>query len=243
MKNKQLFERLEDFDHYPDGFNPNLKTQRQLIEDAAKTHSKQKKWRFASVRIAGVFLLVFGGWMLWQKTSRPSYTIDQVKNNPLSQSLQSSHGFQHAISDSALNANERIARQYLRVSQVTSNMKLRSANLNHTMKLKSDSAKSHLSPSYDALEQTPLLAERVFKPQTDNFPQENQKNSELARGNEPRLFAKKQRIKQFEFAPVKTPVLPQEPSPKLEFFVYRDGRLKLFSLPQSQQTIINHSSN
>jgi len=243
MNNKQLFQRLERLDDYPDGFKPNLKTQRQLIEDAAQISNKRSKSRLPWVRMASIFLLVFGGWMLWQKTSRPSYTIDQVKNNPLSQSLQSSHGFQHAISDSALNANERIARQYLRVSQVTSNIKLRSANLNHTMKLKSDSAKSHLSPSYDALEQTPLLAERVFNPQTDNFPQENQKNSALIQEKGTRLFAKKQRIKQYEFAPVKSPILPQEPSPKLEFFVYRDGRLKLFSLPQSQQIIINHSSN
>lgn len=243
MKNKQLFERLEDFDDYPDGFNPNLKTQRQLIEDAAKTHSKQKKGRFAVVRIAGIFLLVFGGWVLWQKTSRPSYTINQVENNPISEPLQRSKEFQHAMSDSALNANEQIVSPGLRIFQITPNMRLRNHNLNITMKLKSDSANSYNNPSYDTFAKAPVLAERVFNPQTDNFPQENQKNSELASGNEPRLFAKKQRIKQFEFAPVKSPIVPQKPVPQLEFFVYRDGRLKLFSLPQSQQTIINHSSN
>jgi hypothetical protein len=244
MKNNQPFEHLEAFDDYPEGFHSNIKTQRKLIEEAVNDSKMNKqiplKSKLMFLRVAGVFLLFFGGWWVWLNfLSADSKSTQKITNLAGERARMERNKTQENLTS---NPQSSLFKVSVKPNVVPNNAHSDSATATH-YKPVTILHPPKTSPKID--ETSNLATNDQSQPVVLN--QETERSSNYNHNNtiEPgkTFFAKRQRIKQYEFAaekPAQSPILPQ---PKYEFLVFRDGGLKWLSKTQNKQEITRYPLN
>ncbi len=263
MKNNQPFEHLEAFDDYPEGFHSNIKTQRKLIEDAVKDSAVDKNstpfYTSMFLRVAGVFLLFFGGWWVWlnfnsavQKSNQQITNLaggrartenDKSQDSSVTQTIPENQTIlNNPTTNHSPNSQAGLYNSGNNPNVVQNNSHSESARATHYKPV----TILHPPKTSSKIDETLNLAtNNQSQPVVSN--QESERSSNYNHNNtiEPgkTFFAKRQRIKQYEFAaekPAQSPVVPQ---PKYEFLVFRDGGLKWLSKTQNKQEITRYPLN
>ena len=224
MKNKSPFEHLEQLNEYPRGFEPNLKTQRQLIESSVRKSSHLAFSRKFYFRVAVALLFIFGGWEFW--STRNTWT--PLKNPEASISF--SKPTVNADYDSLM---VKVDRYDLGFSRPV----IARANQVKGMELLKDTLVPLVLEEITPLD-TVLADKGLTLTNSNDSDFINQKSEKEVIG----IFQKKQRIKHFDFAPSK-PVFKPKEEPAMEFFVFRDGGFKLLALPQTKHQTYNYSNH
>ncbi len=253
MKNNQPLEHLEAFDDYPEGFHSNIKTQRKLIEEAVNDSAVDKNstpfYTSMFFRIAGVFLIFFGGWWVWLNFNSAVQKSNQQITNPAGRRAR------RDLNLTPGNSANRTSQENL-----SPNSKSRLFNTSYKSKVVQNNSHS-VSTTATHYKPVTILHPPKTSPKIDEtlnlatndqsqpvvLNQETERSSNYNHNNtiEPgkTFFAKRQRIKQYEFVaekPAQSPVVPQ---PKYEFLVFRDGGLKWLSKTQNKQEITRFPMN
>jgi len=209
MKDKDLFQKIEQFDDYPIGYESNVNTQRRLIEDSLNSSnsniqpSKSNHYKYAIAVFSAALVSIIIYFSI--------HTTQQVLKQP--KQLASIH-------------KEIDKGNPLNVSGIKSakNFSKRS------VAIELDTAISNLDTGKTIVYQLPVLAL-----QADTIvPQKV-----IAMKEQPKLFAKKQRFKQFDFEAnvISSPL--ENSKRKLEFFVLKDGQFKIISRNKNQSNVIH----
>jgi hypothetical protein len=218
MRNKQEFEHLEALEQYPDGFQDNEKTQRNLIQNAVNRLQGAQKITYAhrygflglvlKKRVAAILFLLVSvisvyWWALQQRRHQSqrisaSATIQQKTLKPVVQNRVVQSQKLKVLPKGRQHSRAKIEKEIAKELPATEGFVV--ANLD--------------TPTT----QRPLMSESV------------------AVSKQP-LFEKKQRFKQFEFQPKKPSAQAKKSPPSTEFFVFRDGHFKIVSTPSEQQFI------
>jgi hypothetical protein len=209
MKDKDLFQKIEQFDDYPIGYESNVNTQRRLIEDLLNSsnsnirtsNSNHYKYAIAVFSAALVSIIIFFS----------IHTTEQAFKQPMQ--LASIH-------------KEIDKGKPLNVSGIKSAKTISK----RSVAIELDTAISNLDTGKTIVYQPQVLA--VYS--DTNVPQK-----EITLKVQPKLFAKRQRFKQFDFE-ANVIVSPIENSKrKLEFFVFKDGQFKIILRNKNQSNVIH----
>jgi len=208
MKDKDLFHKIEQFDDYPIGYESNVNTQRRLIEDLL--NSSNSNFQPSKSNHYKYAIAVFSVVLVSIIIYFSIHTTQQVLKEPMQ--LASIH-------------KEIDKGKPLNVSGIKSAKTISKRSVS----IELDTAISNLDTGKTIVYQPQVLA--VYSDTT--VPQK-----EITLKDQPKLFAKKQRIKQFDFESKVNP-LPSSSGKKMEYFVMKDGQFKIFSRNKNQ-ILINH---
>jgi hypothetical protein len=263
MKNNQPLEHLEAFDDYPEGFQSNIKTQRKLIEDAVKDSAVDKNstpfYTSMFLRVAGVFLLFFGGWWVWLNFLSPDFKSVRQQNDFAGERVQTENDKSQDSSETqTIPENQTILNNPTTNHSPNSQAGLYNSGNNPNVVQYNSHSVSTTATHYKPVtilhppKTSPKIDETLNLATNDRSQavvssQETDRGSNQIHNNpiEPgkTFFAKRQRIKQYEFVaekPAQSPVVPQ---PKYEFLVFRDGGLKWLSKTQNKLEITRFPMN
>jgi len=209
MKDNDLFHKIEQFDDYPIGYESNVNTQRRLIEDSF--NSSKSNFQPSKSNHYKYAIAVFSAALVSIIIYFSIHTTQQVLKQPMQ--LASIH-------------KEIDKGKLLNVSGIKSAKTISK----RSVEIELDTAISNLDTGKTIVYQPQVLA--VYSDTT--VPQK-----EITLKDQPKLFAKRQRFKQFDFE-ANVIVSPIENSKrKLEFFVLKDGQFKIISRNKNQ-ILINH---
>jgi len=207
MKDKDLFQKIEQFDDYPIGYESNVNTQRRLIEDLLNSSnsnfqpSKSNHYKYAIVVFSAALISII-----------------------IYFSIQTKQAFQQPTQVTSMH------KEVDKATQLTvSSVKSAKTFSKKSVALELDTAFSNIDTGKTIVYQPQVLA--VYSDTT--VPQK-----EITLKEQPKLFAKRQRIKQFDFES-KVNSLPSSSGKKMEYFVMKDGQFKIFSRNKNQ-ILINH---
>lgn len=208
MKDKELYQRIEEFDEYPPEYQSNLKTQQKLIEESVNssktkmvaTSVKFRRKIMKSIIAATLIISTFYISIISIKTEQIKNT--QVKRIQQRQTLNTPKN------------NIRLIVPKTHISPKTENMF------------------DTLSAVLDTPQAMVYIAKIVNIDADTNVPQKATATQE-----QPKLFAKRQRFKQFDFEAKVNTNTAVKVQKKLEFFVLKDGQFKLLSRNKNQINI------
>ena len=206
MKDKELYQKIAQFEDYPIDYQSNVSTQQKLIEDSVSTSNIQNSHTYRYISIVAAILVVMVSIAVY-------FSVNPIKKEArqLAQ-IQS-------IPSKAIKDQPMLNAKY--------NSHKRARNFNAS--IASDTNTLNIDTNKTIVYQYPIIAfqEDTIVPQ-----------KEIAIKEQPKLFAKRQRIKQFDFESKVT--LPVESAgKKMEYFVMKDGQFKIFSRNKNQ-ILINH---
>lgn len=209
MKDKELYQKIAQFEDYPIDYQSNLSTQQKLIEDSVNTSNSniQNSYSYKYISIVAAILAVMVSIAVYFSVNfikKESKQLAQIQFTP-SKAI---------VGQPMLN--------------VKNNSPQRASRFNAS--IVSDTNTLNIDTNKTIVYQSPIIA---FQADTI-VPQK-----EIAMKEQPKLFAKRQRIKQFDFESniISSPL--ENSKRKLEFFVLKDGRFKIFSRNKNQ-ILINH---
>ena len=209
MKDKDLFQKIEQFDDYPIGYESNVNTQQRLIEDSVNSSvanirsSKNNiyKYAIAIFSVALVSIIIYFS----------IHTTKQAYKRP----IQVASILKEVDKENQLTVSNFISAKTFSKRSVV---------------IELDTAVSNLDTGKTIVHQLPVLSL-----QADTIvPQKV-----IAFKEHPKLFAKRQRIKQFDFESKVNPLPTESSGKKMEYFVLKDGQFKIFSRNKNQ-ILINH---
>ena len=206
MKDKELYQKIAQFEDYPIDYQSNLSTQQKLIEDSVSTSNIQNSHTFRYISVVATILVVIVSMAVY-------FSVNPVKKEARQLAQIQSIPSKAIIDQPMLNAKY--------------NSHKRARNFNAS--IASDTNTLNIDTNKTIVYQYPIIAfqEDTIVPQ-----------KEIAIKEQPKLFAKRQRIKQFDFESKVT--LPVESAgKKMEYFVMKDGQFKIFSRNKNQ-ILINH---
>ena len=206
MKDKELYQKIAQFEDYPIDYQSNLSTQQKLIEDSVSTSNIQNSHTFRYISVVATILVVIVSMAVY-------FAVNPIKKEARQLSQIQSIPSKAIIDQPMLNAKY--------------NSHKRARNFNAS--IASDTNTLNIDTNKTIVFQSPIIAfqEDTIVPQ-----------KEIAIKEQPKLFAKRQRIKQFDFESKVT--LPVESAgKKMEYFVMKDGQFKIFSRNKNQ-ILINH---
>jgi len=208
MKDKDLFQKIEQFDDYPIGYASNVNTQQRLIEETVNSSmsniqsSKNNNYKYAFAIFSVVLVSIV--------TYFSKYTTKQAFKKPIE--VASMH------------------KEVDKETQLTvSSYKITKPLSKISVAIELDTAVSNIDTGKTIVYQLPVLALQA----DTTVPQK-----EIALKEQPKLFAKKQRFKQFDFEAnvISSPL--ENAKRKLEFFVLKDGQFKIISRNKNQTNVI-----
>lgn len=207
MKDKELYQRIEEFDEYPPEYQSNLKTQQKLIEESVNS-SKTKmatyvKFRRKITKAIIAATLIFSTFYI----SIISIKTEQIKNTQV----------KHIQQRQTLNTPKNNIRLIVPKTHISP---------------KTENIFDTLSAVLDTPQAKVYIAKIVNIDADTNVPQKATANQE-----QPKLFAKRQRFKQFDFEAKVNTNTAVKVQKKLEFFVLKDGQFKLLSRNKNQINI------
>jgi hypothetical protein len=209
MKDKDLFRKIEQFDDYPIGYESNVNTQQRLIEDSV--NSSKSILQSSKNNHYKYAIAVFSVALVSIIIFLSMHTPKQAFKQP----IQMAYIHREIGAETPMNVSSiKSAKTFFKSSVV----------------IELDTAISNLDTGKTMVYQLPVLAL-----QADTIvPQK-----EIALKEQPKLFAKKQRFKQFDFEAniIESPL--ENSKRKLEFFVLKDGQFKIISRNKNQ-ILINH---
>lgn len=206
MKDKELYQKIAQFEDYPIDYQSNVSTQQKLIEDSVSTSNIQNSHTFRYISVVATILVVIVSMAVY-------FSVNPVKKEARQLAQIQSIPSKAIIDQPMLNAKY--------------NSHKRARNFNAS--IASDTNTLNIDTNKTIVYQYPIIAfqEDTIVPQ-----------KEIAIKEQPKLFAKRQRIKQFDFESKVT--LPVESAgKKMEYFVMKDGQFKIFSRNKNQ-ILINH---
>ena len=206
MKDKELYQKIEQFEGYPLDYESNLSTQQKLIEDSVNTSTNQNSYPYRYISIVAAILVLL-------VSIAVSFSVNPIEKE-----------YKQLAQIQSIPSKAIIAQPML---DAKNNSPQRARNFNAS--IVSDTNTLNIDTNKTIIFQSPIIA---FQADTI-VPQK-----EIAMKEQPKLFAKRQRIKQFDFESKVT--LPVESSgKKMEYFVMKDGQFKIFSRNKNQ-ILINH---
>lgn len=209
MKDKELYERISQFEDYPIDYQSNLSTQQKLIEDSVNTSNSniQKSYSYTYISFVATILVVFVSIAVY-------FSVNFIKKESKQLVQIQSYPSKAIIDQPMLDAKY--------------NPLKRASNFNVVNVL--DTNTVNIDTHKTIVFQTSIIAYQA----DTNVPQK-----EIVMKEQPKLFAKRQRIKQFDFEAnvISSPL--ENAKRKLEFFVLKDGQFKIISRNKNQINI-NH---
>ena len=206
MKDKELYQKIEQFEGYPLDYESNLSTQQKLIEDSVNTSTNQNSYPYRYISIVAAILVLL-------VSIAVSFSVNPIEKE-----------YKQLAQIQSIPSKAIIAQPML---DAKNNSPQRARNFNAS--IVSDTNTLNIDTNKTIIFQSPIIA---FQADTI-VPQK-----EIAIKEQPKLFAKRQRIKQFDFESKVT--LPVESAgKKMEYFVMKDGQFKIFSRNKNQ-ILINH---
>lgn len=209
MKNNEAYKRIEAHDQYPSGFSSNVKTQRKLLEDSVRATEKKSVFYFTRAR-----QIIAASALLILFTFIGYILLPSSKNQQIK------------ITRSAINTREQVI--YIQHSKQSfivpkQNTKLPKVPFTDTVTNEVDSIilKSD--------------AEVKFAFNADTIVPQKEKPSIAP----PNFFAKRQRIKEFNFE-ARTIAPASKKQKNMEFFVLKDGQFKILSKNKIKEHIIQY---
>ncbi len=206
MKDKELYQKIAQFEDYPIDYQSNVSTQQKLIEDSVNTSTNQNPYPYKYISLVAAILVVMVSIAVY-------FSVNPIKKEARQLAQIQSIPSKAIIDQPMLNAKY--------------NSHKRARNFNAS--IASDTNTLNIDTNKTIVYQYPIIAfqEDTIVPQ-----------KEIAIKEQPKLFAKRQRIKQFDFESKVT--LPVESAgKKMEYFVMKDGQFKIFSRNKNQ-ILINH---
>ena len=209
MKDKDLFHKIEQFDDYPIGYESNLSTQQQLIVDSVNSPISN----FQSLKNINF------------KYSIAIFSAVLVTIIIYFSMYPTKHAFKQPMQVTSM--HREIGEE---TPMIVSGIKSAKAIAKRSNAIELDTAVSIMDTGKNIVYQSTVLAL-----QTDTIvPQK-----EIAQKEQPKLFAKRQRIKQFDFESKVNPLPAESSGKKMEYFVMKDGQFRIFSRNKNQM-FINH---
>ena len=211
MKDKELYQKIAQFEGYPIDYQSNLSTQQKLIEDSVNTSNSnihiQNSYTYKYISIVAAILVVLVSIAVY-------FSVNPIKKEARQLSQIQSTPSKAIVDQPMLN--------------VKNNSPQRARNFNAV--IVSDTNTLNIDTNKTMVFQSQIIAfqEDTIVPQ-----------KEIATKEQPKLFAKRQRIKQFDFESNVNPLPAEASRKKMEYFVLKDGQFKIFSRNKNQINI-NH---
>jgi hypothetical protein len=209
MKDKKLYERIAQFEDYPIDYQSNVSTQQKLIEDSVISSNSNIQNSY-SYRYISIVATI----LVVLVSIAVYFSVSPIKKEARQLVLIQSTPSKVIVDQPTLNA-----KSYPQKGANNYNV----VNVLDTNTLNIDTYKTIVF-------QSPIIA---FQADTI-VPQK-----ESAMKEQPKLFAKKQRFKQFDFESNVNPLPAESSRKKMEYFVLKDGQFKIFSRNKNQINI-NH---
>ncbi len=207
MKDKELYQKIEQFEGYPLDYESNLSTQQKLIEDSVNTSTNQNSYPYRYISIVAAILVLL-------VSIAVSFSVNPIEKE-----------YKQLAQIQSIPSKAIIAQPML---DAKNNSPQRARNFNAS--IVSDTNTLNIDTNKTIIFQSPIIA---FQADTI-VPQK-----EIAIKEQPKLFAKRQRIKQFDFESKVNPLPAEASRKKMEYFVMKDGQFKIFSRNKNQ-ILINH---
>ncbi len=207
MKDKELYQKIAQFEGYPLDYESNLSTQQKLIEDSVNTSTNQNSYPYRYISIVAAILVLL-------VSIAVSFSVNPIEKE-----------YKQLAQIQSIPSKAIIAQPML---DAKNNSPQRARNFNAS--IVSDTNTLNIDTNKTIIFQSPIIA---FQADTI-VPQK-----EIAMKEQPKLFAKRQRIKQFDFESKVNPLPAEASRKKMEYFVMKDGQFKIFSRNKNQ-ILINH---
>jgi hypothetical protein len=209
MKDKELYERISQLEGYPIDYQSNLSTQQKLIEDSVNTSNSNIQNSYTYKYISIVAAI-----LVVFVSIAVYFSVNIIKKESKHLAQIQSIPSKAIVDEPMLNAK--------------SYPQKGASNYNVVEVLDTNSL--NIDTNKTIVFQSPIIA---IKADTI-VPQK-----ESAMKEQPKLFAKRQRIKQFDFESNVNPLPAEASRKKMEYFVLKDGQFKIFSRNKNQINI-NH---
>ena len=209
MKDNELHQKIEQFDGYPFDYPTNLKTQQKLIEESVCTSKKKSIFYFSKP-----FQVVAASTLLIV-LSITGYFIFKAETNRNN----------YFVKTEKLKRAKPIEKQSDEIQTPLlkrKNNQSKSQQLD-TIKIEADSVKTLTYESVNIAFHSDTLVPQKEKPSI----------------TPPYFFAKRQRIKEFNFE-ARTIAPASKKQKNMEFFVLKDGQFKILSKNKMKQHIIQY---
>jgi uncharacterized protein YxeA len=209
MKNNEAYKRIESHDQYPSGFSSNVKTQRKLIEDSVRAVEKKPIIYFSKP------YRVVAASALLIALSISGYFMLKTDTNRT----------KYFVKTEKIKSENPTEKQsdVIQTPIIKTNQYNSKSQQFDTTQIQVDTLKTHIYESAIIAFQSDTLVPQKEKPVIA----------------EQHFFAKKQRIKEFNFE-ARTIAPASKKQKNMEFFVLKDGQFKILSKNKMKQHIIQY---
>jgi hypothetical protein len=209
MKNNEAYKRIESHDQYPSGFSSNVKTQRKLIEDSVRAVEKKPIIYFSKP------YRVVAASALLIALSISGYFMLKTDTNRT----------KYFVKTEKIKSENTIEKQ----SDLIQTPIIKTNHYN-SKSLQFNKTQMEVDTLITRIDESAIIA---F--QSDTIVPQKEKPSIAP----PNFFAKRQRIKEFNFE-ARTVAPASKKQKNMEFFVLKDGQFKILSKNKIKEHIIQY---
>ena len=209
MKNNEAYKRIEAHDQYPSGFSSNVKTQRKLLEDSVRATEKK-----STVNFSKPYRVAAASALLIALSISGYFKFETDTNRT-----------NHFVKTEKIKSENHIEKQSdeIQTPVIKTNQYNPKSKQFDTTQMQVDTLKTHIYES------------AIIAFQSDTIVPQKEKPSIAP----PNFFAKRQRIKEFNFE-ARTIAPASKKQKNMEFFVLKDGQFKILSKNKIKEHIIQY---